>query len=114
MSPITAQVLDTGETRDARARRVKPCARRQKLVQAHRGDGFTVADFARREGINYSTFGGWLAKAAQEPAPRAPVRFAEVALPLRAAGTGSLELRLPESTVLRGHRVAALVRALRA
>jgi hypothetical protein len=81
MSTITAEVVDTGEKRDARGRRVTPGARRRQLVQAYRGGGLTMADFARREGINYSTFAGWVAKSAREPAPRAPVRFAEVALP---------------------------------
>ncbi|MEN9812158.1 MAG: Transposase [Verrucomicrobiota bacterium] len=117
MSTITAEVVDTGEKRDARGRRVTPGARRRQLVQAYRGGGLTMADFARREGINYSTFAGWVAKAAREPVPRAPVRFAEVALPLGAAEAAPLEVRLPDGTVLRGPRVAelaALVRALRA
>jgi hypothetical protein len=52
MSTITAEVVDAGEKRDARARRVTPGARRPQLVQAYRGSGLTMADFARREGIN--------------------------------------------------------------
>jgi hypothetical protein len=50
MSTITAEVVDTGEKRDARGRRVTPGARRRQLVQAYRGGGLTMADFARREG----------------------------------------------------------------
>ena len=117
MSTITAEVVDTGEKRDARGRRITPGARRRQLVQAYRGGGLTMADFVRPEGINYSTFAGWVSRAAREPVPRAPVRFAEVALPLGAAEAGPLEVRLPDGTVLRGPRVAelaALVRALRA
>ena len=52
MSTITAEVVDTGEKRDARGRRVTLGDRRRQLVQAYRGGGLTMADFGWREGIN--------------------------------------------------------------
>lgn len=118
MGAITAELVDTGEKRDARGRRVTPVARRAQIVQAYRGSGLTMAAFARRERINYATFTGWVA-ANQKPATKQPMEFAELALPFAAAPAPKddrLEVRFPDGTVLRGSRVAevvALVRALR-
>lgn len=78
-----------------------------------------MAAFARREGLKYSTFAGWVIKcAARDHSRVAPVRFAEVRLPLAPASvsTPSLEVRLVDGTVARGSNageLAALVRALR-
>lgn len=119
MGAITAEVVDTGEKRDAKGRRVTPTERRAHLVQAFRASGMTMAAFARRERINYATFAGWVAKAGRSALAKRPIEFAELRMPFAPAVAGSsdqLEVRLPDGTVLRGGRVAdvvALVRALR-
>lgn len=117
---MTAELVETGEKRDTRGRRVTPAERRSELVEAYRRSGLTMAAFARREGINYTTFAHWVTKAPRAAAGKEPVKFAELRLPLSSpvpepAGE-RLEVRLPDGTVLRGGRVAdvvALVRALR-
>ena len=48
MGAITAEVVDTGEKRDARGRRVTPAERRLQIVHAFRASGMTMAAFARR------------------------------------------------------------------
>lgn len=120
MGAITAELVDTGEKRDTRGRRVTPARRRVEMVQAYYASGLNMAQFARREGIKYGTFAGWVFKAQQRAATKTPVQFAEVQLPLGrtpAASVGDgLEVRLPDGMVLRGGRVGdlvALVRALR-
>jgi transposase-like protein len=119
MGAITAEVVDTGEKRDVRGRRVTPKERRSQMVQAYRASGATMAAFARRERLNYATFAGWVAKAQRAPVTKRPIEFAEVRMPLAAPSIGSsdqLEVRLPDGTVVCGGRVAevvALVRALR-
>lgn len=117
MGAITAEVVDTGEKRDARGRRVTPTERRLQIVQAFRASGMTMAAFARRERINYATFAGWVAKAQRTTVAKRPIEFDELRMPFAAAAsTDQLEVRLPDGTVLRGGRVAdvvALVRALR-
>lgn len=119
MGAITAEVVDTGEKRDARGRRVTPTERRLQIVHAFRASGMTMAAFARRERINYATFAGWVAKAQRTTVAKRPIEFAELRMPFApaaAALTDQLEVRLPDGTVLRGGRVAdvvALVRALR-
>lgn len=118
MGAITAEVVDTGERRDARGRRVTPSDRRMQVVQAYRASGLTMAAFARRERINYATFAGWVAKAQRGAMVKAPIKFAEMAFPFAAPASPGhqLEVRLPDGTVLRGSRVnevVALVRALR-
>ena len=120
MAAITAELVDTGEKRDLRGRRMTPSRRRTEMVEAYHASGLNMAQFARREGVKYGTFAGWVFKAQKAVATRGVMKFAEVQLPL--AGTSApshrdgLEVRLPDGTVLRGGRVAevvALVRALR-
>jgi transposase-like protein len=119
MGAITAELVDTGEKRDTRGRRVTPQERRTQWVQAYRESGLTMAEFARREKLNYATFAGWVAKADKPTSTKNQLRFAEVRLPFAPPSlpaTDQLEVRLPDGTVVRGSapaEVAALVRALR-
>lgn len=119
MGAITTEIVDTGEKRDARGRRVTPKERRAQMVQAYRASGTTMAAFARRERIKYATFAGWVAKAQRTTVAKRAMEFAEVQMPwaaLAAPPHDQLEVRLPDGTVVRGRRVAdlvALVRALR-
>lgn len=119
MVTTTTELIDTGEKRDRRGRRISSVERRAEAVVAWRGSGLTMAAFARREGIEYSTFAGWVLKAARKrPVAKRP-RFAEVRVGpvLAAAGSGGLlEVCLPDGTMARGASVAelaALVKALR-
>ncbi len=119
MGAINAELVDTGERRDVRGRRVTPAERRVQMVAGYQASGMTMAAFARRERINYATFAGWVAKATVQSPAKTPIKFAQVALPLAAPGVpvDPLEVRLADGTVLRGSRVGdlvALVRALRA
>ena len=119
MGVITTEVVDTGEKRDVRGRRVTPSERRAQMVHAYRASGMTMAAFARRERINYATFTGWVAKGQRSSVVKRPIEFTELRMPLvptSAESSDRLEVRLPDGTVLRGGRVAdvvALVRALR-
>ena len=118
MVTTTTELIDTGERRDRRGRRISSVERRTEAVQEWRASGLTMAAFARREGIGYSTFAGWVLKAARKrPAAKRP-RFTEVRVgPVLASATaGLLEVRLPDGTMVRGAsaaEVAALVKALR-
>ena len=119
MMSITTELIDTGEKRDRRGHRISSLERRAEAVQAWRGSGLTRAAFARRESIEYSTFAGWVLKAARKrPTPKRP-RFAEVQVGPglnTAAAPGLLEVHLPDGTTARGSNateLAALVRALR-
>jgi hypothetical protein len=80
MGTIAAEVVDTGEKRDGRGRRVLPPGQRMELIEAYRGSGLTMAAFARREALNYTTFAGWMAKAGKGGNPKNTIRFAEVRL----------------------------------
>lgn len=135
MGTIVAEVVDVGEKRDGRGRRITAARRREELVRAYHASGMTMAAFARREGVKYATFAHWVMKAAKPsgpaaPAPvsvpgSAPIRFAELKLPAAPAPLPSardcgardgLEVRLTDGTVLRGNNpaeLAALIRALR-
>jgi len=124
----TTEVVETGELRDRLGRTITPSARRAELVGEWRASGLTQAAFARREGINYTTFCSWVqerrravggrapAMRAVQPSPGPLVRFAEVSVPGAGTSAASLEVRLPDGTLVRGEKVAEvtqLVRALR-
>lgn len=136
MGTIVAEVIDVGEKRDGRGRRITAARRRAELVKGYHASGMTMAAFARREGVKYPTFAHWVMKAAQAaPEPAAPgsgsvpkptpIRFAELKLsappavpspPRKPTVREGLEARLPDGTVLRGNNpaeLAALIRALR-
>jgi transposase-like protein len=125
------ELVETGEQRDALGRRRTPQERRAELLASYRASGLTQKAFARREGINYTTFCTWAQakrRCGRLPAvpagrrPRSapgPVPFVEVQWPAAAAtagGTTGLEVRLADGTLLRGGpatELAQLVRALR-
>jgi hypothetical protein len=69
MGTIVAEVMDNGEKRASRGRRLTAADRRAEVVRAYRASGLTMAGFARRERIKYSTFAGWVWKAAKAPMP---------------------------------------------
>lgn len=114
---VSTELVAEDERRGRRGRRFVSGERRRELVTAFGASGLTRTEFARREGLRYTTLCNWVQREGQGGArAKAPsvMRFAEVALPVKAAG--GLEVRLPDGTILRGERVeelAALVRALR-
>jgi len=120
MGAITAEVVETGEKRDRRGRRVTPPEQRVRTVQAFQSSGMTMAAFARREGINYTTLSGWVMRSLRAAPAKAAIKFAEMRLPLAGSAADPcdhLEVRLPDGTLVRGRgavEVAALVKALRA
>jgi hypothetical protein len=109
MGSITAEVVDTGEKRDQRGRRVTPLDRQVELVRAYQASGLTQAGFVRREGLCYSTFAGWV----QKHSRFAKVKFAELRLPAAPPAAG-LEVQLVDGTIVRGATVTDLVGLVRA
>ena len=105
-------------TANPRNRLEATLVQRAKFVAEYRQSGLTMAAYARREGLAYSSFASWVLKSVRPSGrPLPAVRFAEVELPLtRSATSAGLEVRLSDGTLLRGGRVdelAALTRALR-
>ena len=114
---VSTELVDEGDRRGRQGRRFVSAERRQELLAAFGESGLTRTEFARREGVKYTTLCNWVqreSKAGERTKAPAPVRFAEVAMPANMAR--GLEVRLPDGTALRGERIeelAALVRALR-
>ncbi|HLP08660.1 MAG TPA: hypothetical protein VK178_10870 [Opitutaceae bacterium] len=114
---ISTEIIETGEQRDGRGRRITPAGRRAEHVEAWRRSGLTRAAFARREGLRYPTFAHWVQQANKGTLAPA-VRFAQVLWPQPPASPPGprLEVQLPDGTTVRGgafEELAALVRALR-
>jgi hypothetical protein len=77
-----------------------------------------MTGFARREGVEYSAFVGWVLKAARKRALTKRQRFAELRVgpTLASSPATMMEVRLPDGTLVRGanaSELAALVKALR-
>ena len=118
MVNTTTELIDSGEKRDALGRKRTPLERRRELVREYRESGMTQAGFARRAGINYTTFCGWAQAEAKQQSQ--PVKFAQLrlpaAVPVAPLEPTELEVRLSDGTSVRGNKaeeLAALVRALR-
>jgi len=69
MVTTTTELIDTGEKRDQRGRRIRSVEQRLEAVTAWRASGLTMAAFARRESIEYSTFAGWVLKVGRKGNP---------------------------------------------
>ena len=116
MRAEVTEVVDGGEKRDGRGRRITPSEQRRALVESFRTSGLTAAAFARREGLKYQTFAGWVNRSRHELTPAPAVRFTQVSLPAASAlSRAALEVQLVDGTLVRGddaRAVAQLVRAL--
>ncbi|MGD1031775.1 MAG: hypothetical protein ABSA05_11615 [Opitutaceae bacterium] len=113
LQAISTELVETGEKRDARGRKISDEARRAEVLAAYDCCRLTQRAFARQEGIKYYTLAYWLKVRRKEQAtPNKPVRFAELRLGGRAPG---LEVSLPGGIAIRGDdagQIAALVKAL--
>jgi transposase-like protein len=117
MGVLETEVVDDGGKRDGRGRRITTTQRRTEALRDYRASGLTMAAFARREGLKYATFAGWVARSGRRPRRTKAPRFAEVRLgpAMLPAPAVPLEVRLADGTLVRGtaSEVAALMRALR-
>ena len=55
MKTLTAELVETGEKRDARGQRVMRAEVREALLAAYASSGMTQRAFAEREGVKYCT-----------------------------------------------------------
>jgi hypothetical protein len=117
MRTEAAELIDDGARRDRRGRRMTPVEQRAQIVRAFQASGLTQAAFARREGVNAKTLSHWVKPTVGAATAVTPVRFARVSLPgANSALTATLEVTLPDGTIVRGgdaRSLAELVRALR-
>ena len=120
METLRTEVIEDGAKRDRRGRRILPAERIDELVKEYRASGLTQAAFARREGLKYPTFAGWVTarrSQAGHSSGGSAVRFAQLQLPAGPTVVpAELSVSLPDGLVVRGSEVrtlAALVRALR-
>jgi transposase-like protein len=115
MKALTTEVVETGEKRDERGRRILPAEGRDALVAAYEGSGLTQRAFAAREGVKFTTFVSWLARRRRRGGvPRKPA-FTEVSLPALSR-PGLIEVVLIDGIVVRGadvEQLSAVVAKLR-
>jgi transposase-like protein len=123
METESLEVWDAGQKRDRRGHRIFSKSERERLISGYADSGLTQQAYAKQEGINYTTFVGWLARRRRERTGEGSgnldyPEMKEVSL----AGfsredrtTFEVEVALPDGTVVRGgqvDQVAALVRLI--
>ena len=106
MDTITTEVVDTGEKRDRRGRRIAREQERANWIEEYERSGLTQRAFAEREGIRFFTFTAWLKRHRQR---RAKTSFAEVAMARPRLPGAALEVGLPDGVVVRGADIEQLV-----
>ena len=125
----TEVVIGDEQPRDCKGRRRLTRGRRAEVVKEYEGSGLTQAEFARRAGLNKTTFSHWVQRSRRDakakmiaPAAAVTPRFVEVratapvAPAMAAVPATRLSVSLPDGVVVRGadpEALAALVRALR-
>ena len=60
---ISTELVNHGEQRDRLGRVRVPAGRREELLAQFRESGLTRREFARREGVSYTTFCTWTQRA---------------------------------------------------
>jgi len=122
MESSSIEVWDEGQKRDGRGRQIFDQAERDRLIDHYEKSGQTQRAFAEQEGINYTTFVGWLSRRRKGSGKRTSQdkgpAFTEVMLSgVREGVVGSWEVEvvLSDRTVVRGQsagEVASLVKLL--
>lgn len=122
MKTIMTELLEDTAKRGEGGRRLAGRERIAAVLAQYDASGMSMAAFARREGLKYPTFAGWVKKRSAQTSPAKPpaarpmsVSFAEVRLPSLGSDTAGLSVTLPDGLVLRGAdpvALAALTRAL--
>jgi len=108
MGANLAELVDTGEKRDASGRRIYTAQQREELVAAYAKSGLTQRAFAQREGLKYYTLVDWVFRAKHQPAKAGP-RFQELSLgAIVAPRSAVLEVKLPDGLIVRGENTAAV------
>ena len=116
MEVLKPELVDDGAKQDRKGRRIMPLERIKALVREYHDSGLTMAAFARRAGIKYATFSGWVYGQGGGAQRQGAVRFAQLQLPVSPVAPAELSVTLPDGVIVRGREsqaVAALVRALR-
>lgn len=123
METESIEVWDEGQKRDGRGRQIFNQAERDRLIDRYQESGLTQRAFAEREGINYTTFVGWLSRRRHEGSRKNARKaegsaFTEVMLSgprVDSIGRWEVEVVLPDRTLVRGQsarEAAALVKLL--
>jgi hypothetical protein len=116
MEILKTELVDDGAKQDRKGRRLMPLERITALVREYQISGLTLAAFARRAGVKYPTFAGWVYGQGGSANRQGAVRFARLQLPATHRAVAELSVTLADGTVIRGADVqllATLVRALK-
>jgi hypothetical protein len=116
MKTITTELIDTGEKKDARGRKLVSEQEREALLKAYRESGLTQRAFSQKEGIKFCTFTSWLVKERRGRMVPGKQTFAELTFSGPRQGW-AMEIALPNGVVVRANEArgaAELVAALQA
>lgn len=118
MESIEAEVCVEAGKSDRQGRRIRGADEWSLILKRYDQSGLTQAAFCAREGLRYGTLVAWLGRrrknggALMDSGPEP--KFHELSLSRPAEPlSASLEVRLPEGTVLRGSQASELAELIR-
>lgn len=114
MGANLAELIDTGEKRDGRGRRLITAPQREELLRAYAASGLTQRAFARQEGVNYHTLVEWLQRQREKGGGKSVPHFRELSLGAVIARPALLEVTLAGGLIVRGENAAAVAELVRA
>ena len=121
MESIEAEVCVESGKSDRQGRRIRGTAEWSSILYRYDSSGLTQAAFCAREGLRFGTLVAWLGRRRKNGGvlnePNQP-KFHELSLSSPSdSSSASLEVSLPDGTILRGSQaseLAELIRLLRA
>ena len=123
MESIEAEVCVESGKSDRQGRRIRGAAEWSSILERYDSSGLTQRAFCAREGLRFGTLVAWLGRRRKSggilsESEQSEPEFHELSLSRpSASSSASLEVSLPDGTVLRGAQaceLAKLVRLLRA
>ena len=121
MQNAQVELLRDESKRDSRGSRIYSEERKRELVAEWRASGLTQRVFAQKAGVKYATLTSWTCRrrgVGRSASPSQAVAFQELSMvpTAKSAGVSTLEVVLPDGTVVRGSdasELVALIRVLR-
>ncbi len=119
MQNAQVELLRDESKRDSRGSRIYSEERKRELVAEWRASGLTQRVFAQKVGVKYATLTSWTCRrrgVGRSASPGEAVAFQELSMvpTAKSAGVSTLEVVLPDGTVVRGSDASELVALLRA
>ncbi len=113
MEAITPEVIHREKKRDERGHYIYDEERKRRIMEGYDKSELTQKAYAKKEGIKYSTLISWLqGRRRANGQTKSLMKFEELRMPVATLGA-SIEVALPDGTLVRGTSARALAELLK-